>query len=112
NLGYEETDVLSDTDLIIYNTCIVRKNAELKVYGHIGAMKALKQEKPDLVIAVCGCMMQIEESQLEIKNKYPHVDIVFGTKNITSFPYLLKQHELSNERIFEVEESDDIDQVQ
>lgn len=112
NLGYEETDILSDTDLIIYNTCIVRKNAELKVYGHIGAMKALKQEKPDLVIAVCGCMMQIEESQLEIKNKYPHVDIIFGTKNITSFPYLLKQHELSNERIFEVEESDDIDQVQ
>lgn len=112
NLGYEETDVLSDANLIIYNTCIVRKNAELKVYGHIGAMKALKLENPDLVIAVCGCMMQIEDSQLEIKNKYPQVDIVFGTKNITSFPYLLEQHELSNERIFEVEESDDIDEVQ
>lgn len=112
NLGYEETDILSEADLIIYNTCIVRRNAELKVYGHLGAMKSLKRDNPNLIIAVCGCMMQIQESQEEIKKKYPHVDIVFGTKNISSFPYLLERHINTKERVFEVIESDDIDEVQ
>ena len=112
SLGYEETDVLTEADLIIYNTCIVRKNAELKVYGHIGAMKALKEKNPDLVIAICGCMMEIKEAQDEIKNKYEHVDIVFGTKNINSLPYLLDRNASTKDRVFEVEETDDIDEVQ
>ena len=53
-MGYTITENVEESDLIIYNTCCVRENAELKVYGHLGALKGLKREKPDLVIAVCG----------------------------------------------------------
>lgn len=111
-LEYEETDNINNADLIIYNTCIVRENAELKVYGHVGAMKALKEKKPDLIIAVCGCMMEIEESQQEMKDKYRHVDIIFGTKNISSLPYLLEKHKIDKSRLVEVSDSDDVDEVQ
>ncbi len=111
-LQFEETDNYDDADLIIYNTCIIRENAELKVYGHIGAMKSLKEKNPDLIIAVCGCMMQIEEAREVIREKYKHVDIVFGTKNLSALPYLLNQYLTSNERVFDVDEVDDIDEIQ
>ncbi|MDO5717559.1 MAG: tRNA (N6-isopentenyl adenosine(37)-C2)-methylthiotransferase MiaB [Tissierellia bacterium] len=112
NLDYTETDSYDDADLIIYNTCIIRKNAELKVYGHLGAMKALKKKNPQLIIAVCGCMMQIKEAREVIREKYKHVDIVFGTKNLSSLPYLLNQFHIAHERIIDVEETDDIDELQ
>lgn len=111
-LQFEETDTYDDADLIIYNTCIIRENAELKVYGHIGAMKSLKEKNPNLIIAVCGCMMQIEEAREIIREKYKHVDIVFGTKNLSSLPYLLNQYLTSNERVFDVDDVDDIDEIQ
>jgi len=88
-MGYTHTDKLEESDLIIYNTCCVRENAELKVYGHLGSLKGLKKEKPELVIAVCGCMMQQPEVVEEIRNKYRHVDLVFGTHNLYKFPELL-----------------------
>lgn len=112
NLNYIETDKYDDADLIIYNTCIIRENAELKVYGHLGAMKALKDKNPNLIIAVCGCMMQIEEAREVIREKYKHVDIVFGTKNLSSLPYLLNQYLTYNERVIDVEDVDDIDELQ
>lgn len=110
--GYVETDNFEDADLIIYNTCTIRENAELKVYGHLGAMKALKDKKTNLIIAVCGCMMEIEETRNMIRDKFKQVDIVFGTKNLSSLPYLLNQYEISNERVIDVENSDDIDDFQ
>ncbi|MDF2523470.1 MAG: tRNA ((37)-C2)-methylthiotransferase MiaB, partial [Clostridiales bacterium] len=55
-MGYTETDNTEESDLILFNTCCVRENAELKVYGHIGALKRLKEINPGLIIAVCGCM--------------------------------------------------------
>lgn len=112
NMDYEETEDISQADLIIYNTCIVRKNAEQKVYGHLGAMKSLKEKNKDLIIAVCGCMVEVDEYREFIKDKFSHVDIVFGTKNIDSLPYLIRQYELSKKRIFEVDHSDDIDDIQ
>ncbi|MCK8827793.1 tRNA (N6-isopentenyl adenosine(37)-C2)-methylthiotransferase MiaB [Natroniella acetigena] len=88
--GYQPTEELEDADIIILNTCCVRENAELKVYGKVGQLKSLKRENPDLIIGICGCMMQQEEVVQEIKEKYRHVDIVFGTHNIHQFPELLK----------------------
>ncbi|PRX24085.1 tRNA-i(6)A37 thiotransferase enzyme MiaB [Orenia metallireducens] len=89
--GYHPTEELTEADIIILNTCCVRENAELKVYGKVGQLKRLKEKNPDLIIGICGCMMQQEEVVNEIKAKYRHVDIVFGTHNIHHFPKLLKQ---------------------
>lgn len=58
NIGYVKAETKENADVIIFNTCAVRENAELKVYGNIGALKKLKEAKPDLIIAICGCMMQ------------------------------------------------------
>lgn len=88
-MGYAETDKAEESDIIIFNTCCVRENAEEKVYGHLGALKKLKAEKPDLVIAVCGCMMQQPTVVEHIKKTYRHVDLIFGTHNLYKFPELL-----------------------
>lgn len=88
-MGYEKGVFQEECDLIIYNTCAVRENAELKVYGNLGALKNQKRKNPDLKIAVCGCMMQQPHVVDEIKSKYKHVDLVFGTHNIYKFPELL-----------------------
>lgn len=88
-MGYEATLMTNDCDLIIYNTCAVRENAELKVYGNLGHLKLAKRKNPDLKIAVCGCMMQQPHVIKEIKSKYKHVDLVFGTHNLYKFPELL-----------------------
>lgn len=88
-MGYRQTDRLEDCDLILFNTCCVRENAELKVYGHLGSLKKLKERKPDMVIALCGCMMQQEAIVDHIISKYRHVDLIFGTHNLHRFPELL-----------------------
>ena len=88
-MGYESTMMTNDCDLIIYNTCAVRENAELKVYGNLGHLKLAKRKNPDLKIAVCGCMMQQPHVVKEIKSRYKHVDLVFGTHNLYKFPELL-----------------------
>ncbi len=95
-MGYENTEDKNEADLIMFNTCCVRENAELKLYGNIGALKALKKEKPELIIAVCGCMMQQKHAVETIKKKYRHVDLIFGTHNIYMFPQLLEK--VLNER--------------
>ena len=88
-MGYEATLMTNDCDLIIYNTCADRENAELKVYGNLGHLKLAKRKNPDLKIAVCGCMMQQPHVVKEIKSRYKHVDLVFGTHNLYKFPELL-----------------------
>ena len=88
-MGYEATLMTNDCDLIIYNTCAVRENAELKVYGNLGHLKLAKRKNPDLKIAVCGGMMQQPHVVKEIKSRYKHVDLVFGTHNLYKFPELL-----------------------
>ncbi|ABR48698.1 tRNA-i(6)A37 thiotransferase enzyme MiaB [Alkaliphilus metalliredigens QYMF] len=102
NIGYIETNDKNEANLIIYNTCCVRENAELKVYGNIGSLKNLKKEKHDLTIAVCGCMMQQPHVVKEIKSKYRHVDLVFGTHNLHKFPELLSTSMESDNMIIDV----------
>lgn len=104
-MGYMHSETQEECDLVIYNTCCVRENAELKVYGHLGALKKLKRQKPGMVIAVCGCMMQQPEVVEHIREKYRHVDLVFGTHNLYRFPELLHRALESDENIFDVGES-------
>lgn len=90
-MGYDKGIMVDECDLIIYNTCAVRENAELKVFGNLGHLKLAKRKNPDLKIAVCGCMTQQPHVVKEIKSKYRHVDLVFGTHNLYKFPELLAQ---------------------
>ena len=76
-------------DLVILNTCCVRDNAEKRLYGILGSLKKYKSDDPARVLAVCGCMAQTEKCVSEIKNKYPYVDFIFGTKSISALPMLL-----------------------
>lgn len=86
--GYELIDE-EDADLVIYNTCTVRDNANQRVYGRLGFLNSMKKKNPHMKIALCGCMMQ-EESVIEkIKKSYRFVDLIFGTHNIFKFAELL-----------------------
>lgn len=108
NLGYTQTEELTEADLILYNTCSVRDNPERKVYGHIGAFKALKEQNPNLIIGICGCMPQQAAERANILDKLPHVDLVFGTHNIHRLPELLERAQ-TGERVVEVwEDSQEI----
>lgn len=90
-MGYLKAEKKEDADVIIINTCTVRENAELKLYGNIGAFKQLKADKPDMLLCICGCMMEQEHAVKTIKQKYKHVDLVFGTHNLYKFPELLER---------------------
>lgn len=89
-MGYVQALSEDQADLVIYNTCAVRENAELKVYGNLGHLKSIKKKRPDMKIVVCGCMMQQAHVVEEIKEKYKHVDLIFGTHNLYKFPELLE----------------------
>ncbi len=90
-MNYVKTDAREEADLIIFNTCCVRENAELKIYGKLGALKHLKKKSKDLIIALCGCMMQQKHVVDYVQTTYPHVDLIFGTHNLHNFPALLQR---------------------
>jgi tRNA-2-methylthio-N6-dimethylallyladenosine synthase len=89
-LGFEETSDERAADIIIFNTCCVRENAENKIFGHLGQLKALKAQKPRLRVALCGCMIQQDIIVEKIKSAYSFVDILFGTFNLHRLPQLLR----------------------
>jgi tRNA-2-methylthio-N6-dimethylallyladenosine synthase len=89
SVGYEETDDEKNADLVVFNTCLIRENAELKVFGKLGQVKGLKRNKPDMLVAVCGCMMQKKEIREKLLEKFSFVDIIFGTNTIQEFPDLI-----------------------
>lgn len=86
-IGYTLTDKREDADLIIFNTCAIREGAEDRVFGNVGALKKLKKKRPNLIIAVCGCMTQKEKTANYILQTFPFVDIVIGTFNLPNFEY-------------------------
>ena len=101
-MGYERTYDKEMADVILYNTCAVRENAELRVFGNIGALKAMMAKRPELIVGVCGCMMQQEHIVEAIKKKYKHVDIVFGTHTLYRFPEIMAKAIEKTERVFDV----------
>ncbi|MBQ9011960.1 MAG: tRNA (N6-isopentenyl adenosine(37)-C2)-methylthiotransferase MiaB [Bacilli bacterium] len=88
-MAFTEAEDMEKADLILLNTCAIRENAHNKVFGMVGRIKHLKESKPDIIVGLCGCMVQEEVVALEIKNKYKWLDIVFGTHNINNLPSLL-----------------------
>ena len=84
-MGYEKTEDLNKSDLALFNTCCVRENAEDKLFGKLGELKKIKQEK-GIIIAIGGCMMQEKHITEKIKMSYPYTDIIFGTHTLHKFP--------------------------
>ncbi|MGI6728133.1 MAG: tRNA (N6-isopentenyl adenosine(37)-C2)-methylthiotransferase MiaB [Anaerovoracaceae bacterium] len=108
-LGYQENPKRNDADVIIINTCSVRENADKRFFGTLGQLKKEKKNRPGLVVAVCGCMMQQQHIIDTLKSKYPWVDLVFGTHNIHEFPNLLKNVLEERNRLISVwEDTDEI----
>jgi tRNA-2-methylthio-N6-dimethylallyladenosine synthase len=105
-MGYRKTDDVKKADVILYNTCCVRENAELRVFGNIGALAAVKRANPDVIIGICGCMMQQEHIVEHIKSRFQHVDIVFGTHTLYRFPQILNEALLSHQRVFDISHED------
>ena len=91
SMGYKEIDIMEKADVILLNTCAIRENAHNKVFGYLGRIKHLKEERPDIVAIICGCMAQEEVVVNEIKEKYNFVDLIFGTHNIDELPKLLNE---------------------
>ncbi len=88
-MEYTPCDKPEDADLLIFNTCAVRRTAELHVLGLVGALKELKEKHPEKIFCICGCMAQEEAVVKEILKSYPQVDLIFGTHNLYRFPQLL-----------------------
>ncbi len=101
-LDYLPIDNDAEADLVILITCAVREHAEQRVYGKIGELYRLKQENPNLVLAVGGCMSQQEDVAKKLKQRFPYLDIIFGTHNLTHFPELLRAAQASQETVLEI----------
>ena len=102
DLGYEETQIAEDADVIVFNTCCVRENAEQHAFGNIGMYKKLKKEKRDLIIAVCGCMTQQGEFAKKLSATFPFVDVIIGTYNIDEFGKILQKTIDTKKRVVEI----------
>ena len=101
-MGYEMTEKENEADFVIYNTCTVRENANLKVYGRLGMLGTLKKKNKYMKIAMCGCMMQEPDVVEKIKKSYSFVDLVFGTHNIFKFAELVYTSFKSDSMIIDI----------
>ncbi len=99
-MGFGFTKDPKKADLILFNTCAVREHAEDRVFGNVGALKNIKRRNPQLIIALCGCMMEQEHVAKRIRESFPYVDLVFGTHVIHRFPELLFHCLTDHHRIF------------
>lgn len=100
-IGYVETDT-EQADFVIYNTCSVRENANTRVYGRLGHLNVIKKKNSDMLIAMCGCMMQEPDEIEKIQTTYKFVDIVFGTHNIFKFAELIYYRLQSDRMIIDI----------
>ena len=101
-IGYTRTENKEEAGIILFNTCCVRENAENKVFGNLGALKNLKKKNPDLIIGICGCMMQQEGMADRILKEFPYVNIIFGTHNAYKFPEYLNRVRTEGVQIKEI----------
>jgi len=103
-MGYVLCESPQDADLVLYNTCAVRENAEDRIFGNVGALKRAKRENPRMVVCLCGCMVQQEHILEKIKKSYPYVDLLFGTHAVKSFPKMLYNRLNGEARQFDITE--------
>lgn len=104
DMGYTQTLDRYQADIILFNTCAVRKSAEDKVFGQLGEYKALKREHPETIIAICGCLMQREDIREYFLSKHKHIDLVFGTNNIHKLPQLIQRQMETNKTVIDIVE--------
>ncbi|MCI5605213.1 MAG: tRNA (N6-isopentenyl adenosine(37)-C2)-methylthiotransferase MiaB [Clostridia bacterium] len=104
--GFDFTEDSKKADVVIYNTCAVRENAEQKVFGRLGILKHIKQSRPEMIIGICGCMVQQEHITEKIKSVHEHVDLVFGTHALYRMPELLYKAMHQKKTVVEIESSD------
>lgn len=107
-MGYTLCENEAEADFILYNTCAIREHAEDRVFGNVGALKKYKKEKPGLIIALCGCMMQQEHIAEKIKTSYPFVNLVFGTHVTHKLPELVSKVLCTGKRVFCIDQSDGV----
>ena len=100
-IGYEETDD-EHADLVLYNTCTVRENANLKIYGRLGYLSKIKEKNPEMIIGLCGCMMQEPQVVEKLNNSYRFIDIIFGTHNIFLLAQLLYERLISGHKVEDI----------
>lgn len=104
--GFEFTDDAKEADLVIYNTCAVRENAEQRVFGRLGILKHIKETRPEMLVAVCGCMVQQEHITEKIKKVHNHVDLIFGTHALYRMPELLYRTITEKKTVVDITDSD------
>jgi len=103
SIGYSPADGKESADVILFNTCCIRDHAEKRVFGNIGALKDLKDEKPNLILGVFGCMMQQKDVAQKLFRRFPYVNIVYGTNLLSKLPSFIESAE-AGERTLAVEE--------
>lgn len=100
-IGYEETDD-EHADFVLYNTCTVRENANLKIYGRLGYLSKIKEKNPDMIIGLCGCMMQEPQVVEKLNKSYRFIDIIFGTHNIFLLAQLLYERLINGHKVEDI----------
>lgn len=100
--GFEKESSLEEADIVVFNTCCIRENAENHAFGNIGALKKLKAKKKGLLVAVGGCMAQEEGKAELIRKRFPFVDIVFGTHNLTSLGDMIEQKRVRRRAVVQI----------
>ena len=106
SMGYRLTDGVENADLVLYNTCAIREHAQDRVFGNVGALKQYKTAKPNMIIALCGCMMQQKYVADRIRDSFRYVDLVFGTHVIYKLPEFIYRCLCSGKRVFDITDSD------
>ena len=106
-MGMTEAESRETADFVIFNTCCVRDNAQRRALGNVTWLKELKKTKPEMMVAVCGCMMQQKGMGEQILRQYPFVDVAFGTHNLYRFAQLMLQAVKSRRRVVEVIQEDE-----
>ena len=107
-MGYGFTNSTSDADLVIYNTCAIRENAEDRVFGNVGALKHIKKKNPNMIIGLCGCMMQQKHIVEKLKKSFPYVDLIFGTHVVHELPENIYNALTLDKRVFNIPDSDGV----
>ena len=106
--GFQDTENEDDADIVIYNTCTVRDNANQHVFGRLGHLNGVKRNKKDMIIGLCGCMMQEPHIVEKVKKSYPFVDLIFGTHNLYAFPELLLKVLTDRKRVIDVRDRTEV----
>ena len=107
-MGMTEAPTREEAELVLFNTCCVRDNAERRALGNVTWLKELKRDKPELLIGVCGCMIQQPGMAEKILKQYKFIDLAFGTANLHRLPQLLYEELTTHRRVVEVDQGEDV----